>query len=191
MNSLTPYLPHIVIALAVFSVVQFFLLLGASGRISQQSKLMRKLLTGPNGDDLETMLRRCLEESKTSLSRCDAIEANFGELAGAMRGCVQLIGLVRYDAFPDVSGAQSFSLCLLDDRHNGAILTGLLGRNDGRCYGKAVISGATETTLSEEENSALQMALHGGVARSGANNEQAESPRRRRGPAEKGAAARA
>ena len=184
MNSLTPYLPHIVVGLLLFSLLQFVLLVGASGRISQQSKLMRKLLTGPNGDDLEAMLRRCLEESKTSLARCDSLESGVADVAGAMRGCVQRIGLVRYDAFPDVSGAQSFSLCLLDDRHNGAILTGLLGRNDGRCYGKAVVSGATETTLSDEENSALQMALHGGIA-NGTSEEAA--PRRAR----KGAAARA
>ncbi|HEX8552747.1 MAG TPA: DUF4446 family protein [Abditibacteriaceae bacterium] len=185
MQSLTPYLPHIVLGLVIFSLVQFFLLLGANSRISQQSKLLRNLLTGPNGDDLETMLRRCLEESKGSLARCDMLEASVSELAGAMRGCVQKMGLVRYDAFPDVSGAQSFSLCFLDDRHNGAIVTGLLGRNDGRCYGKAVFAGATETTLSEEENSALQMALHGGLTQSG--SEERELPRRGR----RGAATRA
>ena len=163
MQAITPFLPHIVIGLAVFAVLQFLLLLGANARIAALNKLLRKLLTGPTGDDLEAMLRRCLQESKTSLERCDTVDAQMDIVLSKLRGSVQHIGLVRYDAFPDVSGSQSFSLALLDDRRNGAILTGLLGRNDGRCYGKAIIGGQTEHTLSEEENSALQMALSGGL----------------------------
>lgn len=163
MDAIKPFLPHIVVALAAFAIIQFLVLLGANARITALNKLLRKLLTGPNGDDLEAMLRRCLAESKTSLERCDAVDEQLGTVLAKQRASVQHIGLVRYDAFPDVSGSQSFSLALLDDRSNGAILTGMLGRNDGRCYGKAIIGGQAEQTLSEEENSALQMALGGGL----------------------------
>jgi hypothetical protein len=167
MQSLTPYLPQIVLGLAVFAAIQFLLILGANARIASLNKLLRRLLTGPNGDDLEAMLRRCLEESKTSLARCDTTDEQIERITAKLRGSVQHIGLVRYDAFPDVSGSQSFSLALLDDRSNGAVLTGLLGRNDGRCYGKAIVGGQSEQTLSDEENSALQMALHGGLGDAG------------------------
>jgi hypothetical protein len=92
-----------------------------------------------------------------------------------MRGCVQNIGLVRYDAYGDVSGSQSFSIALLDAHHNGVIISGLLGRNDGRCYGKGVLNGHTEQTLSDEEASALHIALNGGMG-SGA---EATVPERR------------
>lgn len=176
MQAITPYLPHIVIALAVFLVLQFLILLGANARITALNKLLRKLLTGPNGDDLEAMLRRCLEESRTSLERCDMVDEQMATVTGKLRDSVQHIGLVRYDAFPDVSGSQSFSLALLDDRSNGAILTGMLGRNDGRCFGKAIVGGQSEQTLSEEENAALQMALGGGLA--GAPSGAGGEPRR-------------
>jgi Protein of unknown function (DUF4446) len=63
---------------------------------------------------------------------------------------------------------------LLDDHHNGAVITGLLGRHDGRCYGKPVIGGQTEQALSEEEESALQMAMNGGV---GSSMEPPSGPR--------------
>jgi hypothetical protein len=108
------------------------------------------------------MLQRNLGESRQSLERCDELEDRLQTLAADMRGCVQHIGLVRYDAYGDVSGGQSFSLALLDNHYNGVVLTGLLGRHDGRCYGKPVIGGNVEQALSEEEESALQMALNGG-----------------------------
>ncbi|MBV9469999.1 MAG: DUF4446 family protein, partial [Abitibacteriaceae bacterium] len=119
---------------------------------------------GPTGEDLEAMLRRCLEESKSALQRGDELETRFDTLSGDLRGCVQRVGLVRYDAYGDVSGKQSFSIALLDGRNNGALITGLFGRHDGRCYGKAVVGGQTEQGLTDEETSALQMALEGGVA---------------------------
>jgi hypothetical protein len=176
MEAIKQYLPYIVIALAVLTVLQFLVLLGANARITALNKLLRRLLTGPNGDDLEAMLRRCLEESRTSLERCDAVEDQMANVVAKLRSSVQHIGLVRYDAFPDVSGGQSFSLALLDDRSNGAILTGMLGRNDGRCYGKAIIAGQAEQTLSDEENSALQMALGGGLG--AASSDAGTEPRR-------------
>jgi hypothetical protein len=178
MNSLTPYLPHLVIVLSLIVVVLFFMVMGASTRITKLNKLMRTFLTGPNGEDLEAMLARCLSESRGSLEKCDEIKEQLDRAVNTMRGCVQHIGLVRYDAFGDVSGSQSFSLVLLDDQRNGAIITGLLGRNDGRCYGKAVVNGQTEQTLSEEEESALHMALNGGLS---ATERPAERTGRQRG----------
>ncbi len=157
------HIPQFVAALTVLVFVLFVLLLNLQSRLAQVNKLVRSLLTGPSGENLETMLTRCLSESRQSLARSEELDTRLASMADAMRGCVQHIGLVRYDAYGDVSGAQSFSIALLDDHHNGAILTGLLGRHDGRCYGKPVVAGQTEMALSEEEESALQMALHGGV----------------------------
>lgn len=157
------YIPQFVVALLVLVFLLSLLLLNLQSRLAQVNKLVRSLLTGPSGENLETMLTRCLSESRQALARGEEFEARLQSTADAMRGCVQHIGLVRYDAYGDVSGAQSFSIALLDDHHNGAILTGLLGRHDGRCYGKPVANGQTEMALSEEEESALQMALHGGI----------------------------
>lgn len=161
---LKQHIPQFVLLLLVVVVVLSLLLLNLQARLAQVNKLVRSLLTGPSGENLETMLARCLGESRQALARGEELETQLHSVSEAIRGCVQHIGLVRYDAYGDVSGAQSFSIALLDDHHNGAILTGLLGRHDGRCYGKPVVAGQTEMALSEEEESALQMALHGGVS---------------------------
>lgn len=164
MEFLRPYNSQIIIALMVLVALQFGFLSILSGRLNRTNKLVRDLLTGPEGEDLEAMLQRCLGESRQAIARGDDLEQRLSGLITQMRGCVQKVGVVRFDAYGDVSGEQSFSLALLDGLSNGAIITGLFGRTDSRCYGKAVIDGRTEQALSDEEDEALKMALSGGVA---------------------------
>ena len=67
-------------------------------------------------------------------------------------------GLVRYDAFEDIGGGQSFSAALLDEGGNGVVLTSIHGRGESRTYGKAVRGGTSEHTLSPEEQQAIAQA---------------------------------
>jgi hypothetical protein len=164
MELLRQYSAEIIIGLAVVVVLQLFFVMALSSRINRLSRMVRSLMTGPDGADLETMLKQCLDESHRAFVRGDELESSIQGLATEMRLCVQRVGLVRYDAYGDVSGEQSFSLALLDGLNNGAIVTGLFGRMDSRSYGKIVVNGRTEQALSEEEEQALQMALNGGTA---------------------------
>lgn len=182
MEFIDNYQSPLLVGLAVLALLQFALLLSTQGRMNRLSKLVRQLLTGPTGEDLEAMLNRCLDESKRSLHYSDDLDERLKELADSMRSCVQNVGIVRYDAYGDVSGSQSFSVALLDDHHNGVIISGLLGRNDGRCYGKSIIGGNTEQTLSDEEESALHIALNGGVGSTATE----QGPQRRMSRREKG-----
>ena len=68
-------------------------------------------------------------------------------------------GLVKYNAFEDIGGMQSYSLCLLTRERNGFILTNLVGRNSTRGYALEVTDGAPSRNLSEEEQRALDTAL--------------------------------
>jgi hypothetical protein len=164
MQLLQSYTVEILIGLVVLVVLQFGVVMALSSRVNRLSRMVRSLLTGPDGADLETMLQQCLQASDRALERGDELENRLIAIATEMRGCVQHVGLVRFDAYGDVSGEQSFSLALLDGLNNGAIITGLFGRMDSRCYGKAVVDGVTEQALSEEEGQALHMALNGGTA---------------------------
>ncbi len=68
------------------------------------------------------------------------------------------VGLVRYDAFEDVSGNQSFAMALYDDNGDGAILNGIVGRADNRLYCKQLLNGRSERNLSQEEQRAIREA---------------------------------
>ena len=79
------------------------------------------------------------------------------ELADALRH----VSVVRYDAFGDMGGRLSVSAALLDDGGDGLVLTSIHGRTESRTYIKGVKSGATEASLSPEEQQAVTFAMRG------------------------------
>jgi hypothetical protein len=71
---------------------------------------------------------------------------------------ISRIGLVRFDAFEDTGGAQSFALALVDDDGDGIVLTSLHSRPTTRVYVKAIRRGVADAPLSGEEERALREA---------------------------------
>jgi hypothetical protein len=68
-------------------------------------------------------------------------------------------GLVRYDAYGEMSGRQSTSIALLDARRNGLVLSSIHHRDQARLYAKQVHEGQPELELSPEETEAIRLAL--------------------------------
>jgi hypothetical protein len=66
---------------------------------------------------------------------------------------------VRYDAYNELSGHQSVSIALLDDKRSGIVLSSIHHRDQARVYAKAVIAGEGELELSPEEAQAVAAAL--------------------------------
>jgi hypothetical protein len=83
-------------------------------------------------------------------------------LGGLLRGAIQRVGLVRYDAFEDMGGRLSFSGALLNADGDGIVVTSINGRSDTRVYAKPVNRG-TSHNLSEEESEAIHLAMGQGV----------------------------
>lgn len=69
---------------------------------------------------------------------------------------ISRMGLIRFDAFEDTGGAQSFALALVDDDGDGIVLTSLHSRPTTRVYIKAIRRGVADSPLSAEEERALQ-----------------------------------
>lgn len=75
-----------------------------------------------------------------------------------LRATEARIGLVRFDAFDDTGGGQSFALALIDDVGDGVVLTSLHARQASRLYVKDIRGGIADAALSNEEERALQKA---------------------------------
>jgi hypothetical protein len=181
MDFLRSYLLEIVLLLVVLVVAQFFAILSLNGRVQKLSRQLRRLLTGGSGEDLESLLHYAVEEGRRVGQRCDAIEVRLAQLIDTTQGCMQHVGMVRFDAFHDVSGQQSFSLAMLDGDLNGAIITALFGRQESRCFGKPVMAGKTNQPLSGEEERALKTALEDHpIAIEGSTNISRRARRQRR-----------
>src|SRR5579863_1251825 len=117
-----------------------------------------RLLNGARGDTLEKLLYDHLREQMTTQERLETLDSQISELQRKGLSSKQYVGLVRYDAFPDVGGSQSFALAIYDERGDGCIVTSLVGRSDCRVYCKPLAAGRSDRTLSQEEQRAVREA---------------------------------
>lgn len=149
------------VALLVLTVSQALLLaLALSGwlRVARLSRVQAKLLRGASGDSLEKMLLDYADSSATTRSQLDGARQTGATNTDAIRKSLRRLGLVRYDAFPNIGGRQSFSLALLDDADCGLLLTSLVSRQDTRLYAKPIARGQSASPLSDEEREAVRRA---------------------------------
>ena len=75
-------------------------------------------------------------------------------------GALRHVSVVRYDAFDDIAGRQSFTAALLDDNGEGLVITALHGRAESRTFLKGV-GGSASDALSPEEQRAVSYARDG------------------------------
>ncbi|MCW5936089.1 MAG: DUF4446 family protein [Fimbriimonadaceae bacterium] len=116
------------------------------------------LMKGSDGESIEGVLERHLEERERLRVELDDARERVDVLERKMRTAKRYMGLVRYDAFEDVGGEQSFALALYDEEGNGTVLTSQVGRTDCRVYAKAIVHGRNDRHLSSEEQSAIEIA---------------------------------
>lgn len=93
-------------------------------------------------------------------SQLEALNTQFSNQNAVLSSCLQKIGVVRFNAFEDVGGEQSFAIALLDSNRNGVVISSIYGRQDSRLYSKKIINGEGERALSEDEKKALNKALN-------------------------------
>lgn len=151
MQQFLPFLPIICAALIVCVGIQFALISSLNARFARQTKMLRQFFSGPQGEDLEALLERTLAQSTQAMENSElALQRATVEAARNQSG-IQKFALLRYNAFEDVTGEQSFSIALLDGNGNGTVITSILGRQNSRCFGKAIIGGQPMQPLSQEE----------------------------------------
>lgn len=127
----------------------------------QLLKLRRKIVAMTRGVDnvnLEQLIVSCMERVEGAETRIDGIESATAILQAQIPGCIQRVSMVRYDAFEDVGGQQSFSIALLDAIGDGVVLTSVFSRMDIRVYAKAIRQGRASHALSSEETQAIKEA---------------------------------
>ena len=126
---------------------------GRRGNRGMQSVQVDDVLRGVLDGQAQTFGRL-----ETAIRQLAAEQQRLGQL---MKGAVQRVGMVRYDAFDDVGGRLSFSCALLNDEGDGVVVTSINGRQDTRVYAKPVYHAESMHNLSEEEAAAIREAMVG------------------------------
>jgi hypothetical protein len=134
----------------------------ANRRWAQRPRARAGAEAAPITQDALAALRSQLDALELSIAELRSVEGAVAELreaAGAPdRTALRHVAVVRYDAFADVGGRLSYSLALLDDTRSGVVLTTLAGKSDVRTYVRTISAGASEGTLTDEEQQAIAAA---------------------------------
>jgi hypothetical protein len=87
------------------------------------------------------------------------LDGRVGVAEARLDGAIAHCGLIRYDAYNEMSGRQSTSIALLDSSRSGVVLSSIHHRDQARLYAKQVSAGKGELRLSPEEEEALRLAM--------------------------------
>jgi hypothetical protein len=110
--------------------------------------------------DRQASLQRAMSRLEEGLSDLESLVERQGEVTeGSLRTALRFQGMVRYDAYRDMGGQQSWSIALLDGNQTGAVVTSLHARDHARVYLKELVEGSPGQRLSPEEERAVALAM--------------------------------
>jgi hypothetical protein len=102
-------------------------------------------------------LRSYVEESALRL------DGRLGTAEDRIDRAIAYRGVLRYDAYNELSGRPTASIALLDATRSGVVLSSSHHRDQARLDVKQVREGSAEIELSPEEQEAVRLALAGEV----------------------------
>ena len=127
--------------------------------LSKLKKRYEVFCGGRDAKSLEHEIGEVFRENKAIKEQTEKNRKDIRILYRNFESAFSRVGLVKYDAFPQMGGKLSFSLALLDEKNNGFIINSVHGRDGCYTYTKEIKSGLCELTLGSEEEKALNVAM--------------------------------
>lgn len=121
------------------------------------SEFLRKL---GDGKDIREDLNKYMDRIINLESGLSETNTYCKQLDKQLVGCVQKIGIVRYNAYKDSGSNLSFAVALLDEKNDGVVFNGIYSREMSSIYAKPISNGKSSYKMSEEENKAVLKAMN-------------------------------
>ena len=151
---------YVILAImAILIIVEYALIKSMNNKLRRQKQRYDHLLRGNNQElNLEEVLVSINDQLEKSHKEIRTIDQRAIDAKDKTMGAISNMAVVNYDAFDGQTNELSFSLCLLDNFHNGIILTNLYSNDGSTIYVKEIINGSSEKDLSQNELEALNKA---------------------------------
>ena len=151
----------LVIASLAISILLFILVIIIWSKLRAMKTKYAQMMGQTGVDNLQDVIIELQMRIHTLHDENQQITAQLQTLhdrVGRMKGH---IAIQRYNAFNDKGQGSdlSFSIAMLDEHQNGAVLTAIHGREETYMYGKPVENGESKYSLSPEEKQVLQLAM--------------------------------
>lgn len=140
------------------AAILFLLLIILIVQMIQFNKLKKKYNTfmgGKEAKTLEEKLDKIIEENKYIRDLSEENKKDIKRIVKEKELCFNRVGIKKYDAFKQMGGNLSFSVCLLNERKDGYIINSVHSSEGCYTYIKEIKSGLCELELSNEEKEAL------------------------------------
>jgi len=147
-----------VLVLAILTVALLSTTIILMVKIGSLTKKYNAFMKGSDGLSLESTVLNRFKEIDILKEESKYTTEKLNIACETLITAYQKIGIVKYDAFKEMGGKLSFSLCLLDDENNGFILTSMHTREGCYTYVKEIIKGESFVVLAAEERRALEEA---------------------------------
>ncbi|MBM3493433.1 MAG: DUF4446 family protein [Armatimonadetes bacterium] len=158
---LEPYMGPAMAGLGLTTLVALLITWAVHRRFARLQRRFDRLTQGVEIGNIEEILVKHLDEMRSFTGRLATLETHASATDIRLACCIQSVGLVRFDAFDDVGGRQSFSCALLDAHRSGLVISGLYARSDVRVYVKQLDKGVPSIALTAEESAAVAQAAGG------------------------------
>ena len=125
----------------------------------QLQAMRRKVDAVPSDGNTVAMLRALDDRTARNSAEVQRLSGRVEDLDQRLPYAVSRFAVVEYDAFGNITGNQSRSISLLNERGDGLVVTVLTHRDETIFYTKEIREGRGVQELSPEERASVQRAL--------------------------------
>ena len=149
---------YILIGIGVIELILLILVIVALCKLRKYHRKIDRFMRGKDAESLEETMLSCIEKNEQVDQMNQMLREDIVGLRKNQRITYQKMGMVKYNAFREMSGDLSYALALLDQGDNGFIINSVYAKEGGYSYIKEIINGESSIQLSEEEQAALDKA---------------------------------
>jgi len=149
----------VVIILAGIVLIQIILIFTIFSKYKKLNERISRFTSGRDGESLEGVIAKRFSEMRQIVKNEKQQNLDIKTVNDKFLTTFCKIGLVKYDAFKEMSGKLSFALALLTENHDGIIISSMHSREGCFTYCKEISNEESYYILSEEEKLALNVAI--------------------------------
>lgn len=151
---------YLIFGLAFLFIIVLILYIMNLVQINKLKKRYSIFMEGNDAKSLESRIEKRFQQVDYLLEEEKKDHQNIELLFKNMKPTFKKFGLVKYDAFNEMGGKLSFSLCLLSEVNDGFIINAVHSREGCYTYVKEILDGNSYLVLAEEEKDALKEAMN-------------------------------
>ena len=149
---------YILAGMLLLLLILLILIVVALCKLKNLRRKLDRYMRGKDAESLEDTILSCIEKADKVDQMNQILREDIIGLRKNQKITFQKMGMVKYNAFREMSGDLSYALALLDQENNGFLINSVYGNEGGYSYIKEIKNGESEILLSEDEQEALEKA---------------------------------